>query len=335
MNSSKLASASVRPLVSIIVPVYNNAEHFSECLESILAQTYPHWDCTIVNNCSADGSAEIAYRFAARDSRIRVIDNERHLKAIANHNLALRHVSMESKYCKMIFADDWVFPRCLEDMVAAAERYPGAGIIGAYGLQGVEVNVKWTGLPYGEHLLAGREIVRRYFLDRVYVFGTLQSLMFRSDVVRSRPSFLNESNLHSDREVCIDLLRSCDFAFVYQILTYTRERPGSLTDFSRRMNTMMPSELYEVITYGRDYLDEKEYLNCLRLRLSEYYNYLAVSAFRGRRDPAFWKLHKGKFADCGLRLSHGRLLAAVLARTARALMRPHETLEKLSNMRRP
>ena len=44
------------PLVSIITPLYNNAEHLSECIESVLAQTYPHWDYTIVNNCSTDGS---------------------------------------------------------------------------------------------------------------------------------------------------------------------------------------------------------------------------------------------------------------------------------------
>jgi glycosyltransferase involved in cell wall biosynthesis len=335
MTSSNHAPAPGQPLVSIIVPVYNNAEHFPECLESILAQTYRNWDCTIVNNCSTDGSAQIARRYAARESRIRVIDNDKHLKVVANHNWALRQISAGSKYCKMIFADDWVFPRCLEDMVAVAERHPGAGVIGAYGLQGVEVNVKWSGLPYGEHLLPGREIVRRYFLDRVYVFGTLHSIMLRSELVRSRVSFLNESNLHADREVCLDLLRACDFAFVYQILTYTRERPGSLTDFSRKMNTMMPSELYEVVTYGRDFLDEQEYQIQLKIRLSEYYNYLAVSAMRGRRDTAFWELHKRKFADCGLKFSHPRLAGAVLARIARAVLRPGETFERLSRRSGP
>jgi glycosyltransferase involved in cell wall biosynthesis len=119
------------PLVSIVTPVYNNADDLAECIESVLAQTYQNWDYTIVNNCSTDGSAEIARRYAAKDSRIRVHDNRQFLRAIRNHNHALRQISPESKYCKMVFADDWIFPRCLEEMVAMAERHPSVGIVGA------------------------------------------------------------------------------------------------------------------------------------------------------------------------------------------------------------
>src|SRR5262245_55359421 len=39
------------PLVSIVTPVYNAAAYLPECIESILAQTYPHWDYTILDNC--------------------------------------------------------------------------------------------------------------------------------------------------------------------------------------------------------------------------------------------------------------------------------------------
>src|SRR5882724_7298074 len=62
---------SSQPLISVVTPVYNGAEHLAECIESVLAQTYQNWDYTIVDNCSTDGSVEIARRYAAKDRRIR------------------------------------------------------------------------------------------------------------------------------------------------------------------------------------------------------------------------------------------------------------------------
>src|SRR5580704_5209959 len=102
------------PLVSIVTPVYNEAEYLAECIESVLAQTYQNWDYTIVDNCSSDGSVEVARRYAAGDRRIRIHQNKQFLSAIPNHNAALRQISLESKYCKIVFGDDWIFPNCLE-----------------------------------------------------------------------------------------------------------------------------------------------------------------------------------------------------------------------------
>src|SRR5437773_8105341 len=127
------------PLVSIVTPVYNAAAYLPECIESILAQTYPHWDYTIIDNCSTDDSPAIARSYAAKDSRIRVQRNDHCLPAMANHNMALRQLSRASKYCKVVFADDWIFPECLQKMVAVADEHPTAGIVGSYCLEGQQV----------------------------------------------------------------------------------------------------------------------------------------------------------------------------------------------------
>src|SRR5215813_8561827 len=93
------------PLVSIVTPVYNGEEFLRECIESVLAQTYSNWEYTILNNCSTDRTREIAEDYAARDSRIRVANNSTFLRAIANHNAALRLTSSASRYVKIVFAD--------------------------------------------------------------------------------------------------------------------------------------------------------------------------------------------------------------------------------------
>ena len=143
------------PRVSIVTPVHNGADHLVECIESVLAQTHTNWEYTIVDNCSTDGTLTIAQQYAAKDSRIRVYVNHQFLEAIPNHNVAMRQLSRSSKYCKVVFADDWLFPGCLEEMVAVAEEHPGVGIVGALGLMGN--NVMWAGLPVSmpKHLRPG------------------------------------------------------------------------------------------------------------------------------------------------------------------------------------
>src|SRR5262249_49791124 len=151
-----------QPLVSVVTPAYNEEDHIAECIESVMAQTYQNWDYTVVNNCSTDKTLEIAQRYATQDSRIRVHSNAFFLQPVANHNVALRQLSTTAKYCKMVLADDWLFPECIERMVGLAEAHPALGIVSAYGLQGAAV--MWTGLPYPSTVVSGRDVCRLKFL---------------------------------------------------------------------------------------------------------------------------------------------------------------------------
>lgn len=314
------------PLVSIVTPLYNNEEYLSECIESVLAQTYQNWDYTIVNNCSTDKSGEIAHRYAAKDPRIKVYDSQQFLKAIPNHNLALRQISPESKYCKIVFADDWIFPRCIEEMVALAEEHPSVGVVGAYGLQ--EHEILWSGLPYTSRVMSGRDICRRMFLEDLYVFGTSNSVLYRSDLIRSRNPFYNEGNFHADREACVVLLKNCDFGFVHQILTFKRLQAGSLTvDVSYDLRTHFGCMLSTMVTHGRDFLTKRELDACVNRLLVEYYNFLAVSFMRGRRDKKFWDYQKRKLDEM-VGFSRTRLARAILARFCKAVLNPYESIEK-------
>lgn len=313
-------------MVSVVVPVYNCGEYLAECIDSILAQTHSNWECIVVNNCSTDDSAEIAHRYAGLDPRIRVHENQQFVRAVPNYNGGLRQISPASKYCKIVFADDWIFPECLERMVAVGEQHPSVGIIGAYGLQGRQV--MWAGLPFPSTLVTGREICRRLYLDDLYVFGTGTSLLYRASLVRSRDPFYNESNLHADSEVCLALLRNCDFGFVSQVLTFTRPRSGSLTSFTNDMNTRIAGRLYDLVTYGPEYLTKEELDACLGEKLSEYYEFLARS-LRWRRDKAFWDYHRKKLTETGVGFDKVLLARTFLAKLISAALNPKDTIEKL------
>jgi glycosyltransferase involved in cell wall biosynthesis len=325
MRSGSCQSSS--PLVSIITPTYNNAEFISECIESVRAQTYQNWDYVIVNNCSTDGTGEIARRFADLDKRIRVVDNDKLLPIVANHNHSLRQVSPASKYCKMVFSDDWLFPACIEEMVAVAEANPSVGIVGAYGLEGVDV--KWAGLPYPSRCVDGREAGRLFFLEQRNPFGSSHSLLYRADLVRSSDPFFNEASVHADTEKCIELLRNCDFGFVHQVLTFSRVRKQSVSQYSKDLNTYVAGRLYEIVKYGADYLTPAELARCRSRLFDEYYNFLAVSAVLRANDAEFWKYHRRKLEEAGHGLSYRRLSAAIASRMLRAVTSPAETFSKL------
>lgn len=76
MSTQLLKACLNRPLVSIIVPVYNSEQYLAECLDSILNQTYPDLDIICVNDGSTDNSAAILQQYAEKDSRIRIITKE-------------------------------------------------------------------------------------------------------------------------------------------------------------------------------------------------------------------------------------------------------------------
>ena len=314
------------PLVSIVTPVYNGEAYLAECIESVLAQTYPLWDYTIVNNCSTDGTLEIAQKYAALDSRIRIHNNSTFVAAIENHNVAFRMISPESRYAKAVFADDWIFPECIGSMVSLAEAHPSAGVVGAYGLR--RNRVIWNGLAYPDAVVSGRDICRLRFLENIYVFGGPTSHLVRSDLARRHDPLYDPTNIHADTEMCIRLMRESDFGFVHQVLTYTRDRSGSLTSAAEHFHTLITGELYDLVRYGREFLTPEEFGPCLDRHLWSYYHLLATGMLQGR-EPAFWDHQRRELAKMGLAMEQSRLAKALLANLADLALNPKQTLEQL------
>jgi glycosyltransferase involved in cell wall biosynthesis len=322
------------PLVSVVTPVYNGAEFLRECIDSVLAQTYPHWDLTIVNNCSTDETLKIAEEYAARDPRIRVRTNAKFVRGIENYNNAVRQLSAASKYCKVLAADDWLFPTCLEEMVRLGEDQPTVAVIGSYGLR--EREMESVGLPYPSRRVPGRDVCRARLLggENEYYFGAPTSVLYRADVVRSREPFYNESNLHSDSEVCLDILKDHDFGFVHQVLTFRRERDGSLMSFSRRVNTYLPMLLLELTKFGPVYLSNEEQARRIREHLTKYYRYLGKESLK-LREAEFWKYHRYKLADLGYPLSRTRVAIGAVQVIVDFVCNPKATLEKAASKLSP
>lgn len=102
-------------LVSIITPCYNGEAYLAETIESVLAQTYPNWEMIIVDDGSKDGSAKLARGYAAKDDRIRLIQQENAGSAAARNNGIRR---AEGQYIALLDADDLWDPAFLESQIA-------------------------------------------------------------------------------------------------------------------------------------------------------------------------------------------------------------------------
>jgi glycosyltransferase involved in cell wall biosynthesis len=324
-------STTLQPRVSIVTPVFNEAGYLAECVESILAQTYENWDYTIVDNCSTDGTLEVASRYAAQDRRIRVHRHDSLLKVIPNHNAALRQVSANCKYCKVVFGDDWIYPGCLEQMVAVAEANPSVGIVGAYALEGARV--AWTGLEYPSSVVTGLEICRRHFLDGLHVFGSANAVLYRADLVRARDQFYNEANIHADTEVCFDLLKTCDFGFVHQVLTYTRVRSASLRTGTDELETWYSCMLQLLVKHGPAYLTREECDVLLARHVAAYYRFLGKSLMLGR-NKEFWDRHKEGLSKAGIAFSRLRAVKGALETVISGIANPGETVQRMLRSKR-
>lgn len=317
------------PHVSVVTPVYNGEQFLRECIESVLAQTYPHWDYTIVNNCSTDGTRAIAQEYADRDPRIRIVDNTTFVRAIENYNNAFRQISPDSTYCKVVAADDWLFPECLERMVAVAEAHPRVRIVGSYAL--AHATLEWDEvLPYPSTAVPGREVCRKRLLGGRSVFGNPTVLLFRSDIVRSKPAFFDVAEeLHADTAVCYEFLVDHDFGFVHQVLTYRRVREGSLTSLSVVLNSYVTNRLYELVTFGPRYLTADELERRIREQLRVYYAFLGVQALK-MREARFWNYHRAKLAGLGHPLQPLRVAASAVGFVLDRVLNPKDSIERLA-----
>lgn len=298
-----------QPFVSVVTPVYNTEKYLEECIKSVLNQTYDNWEYVILNNQSTDRSLEIAESYARQDPRIRVITNEIHLKQMENLNRVFQYMSKDSKYCKVIHADDWLFPECLTKMVEVAESQPSVGIVGSYRLDERDVNL--DGLPFPSPCTDGKTIARNYFQNGKYIFGSPSSLLIRSDLIRKRKKFYDESTLHGDKLACLDILREADFGFVHQVLTFTRRHNESATSFIKKYETYQLGTLKALLLYGKAFFSDDEYGKCLKSNYARYYRFLATGLIQ-LRGGDFFRFHKKELKNLGHSLSFLKLLFALL-----------------------
>jgi glycosyltransferase involved in cell wall biosynthesis len=297
-----------QPLVTILTPVYNGARFLRECIESVLAQDYGNWEYVIVDNCSTDETLAIAQSYAARDARIRVTTNAEFLTMPQNFNNAFRMVSPRSAYCKVVCADDWIYPQCLGKLVRLAQAHPSVGIVTGYQRSGGEV--RWAVLPPTIEVLSGREACRMTLLQSIAVLPGPTAALYRADLLRGKPFFPNDQP-HADTSACFEHLSEADLGIVHEVLSEERLHEDQITT---RISNLYAGDLALIeamLVYGPRYLGADEHAARLDRVMDDYYACLGRAALR-LRVGSVWRFQRRRLAELGLSLDRRRVAMSVL-----------------------
>ena len=118
MSSRYPASGSIE--VSIIIPVFNLENYLSQSLDSVLAQSFKHWEIIAVDDGSTDGSIAVLKEYQSRHERIRIIQRK-HQGVSATRNAGIK--AAKGKYVVFLDGDDSIAPDMLQTLWEAAEVY--------------------------------------------------------------------------------------------------------------------------------------------------------------------------------------------------------------------
>jgi len=322
------------PFVSVVTPVYNDEPYLEECIRSVLSQSHQNFEYIICNNHSTDRSGTIAADYAASDPRIRVVSPPEFSPQAKNFNFALREISGESKYCKMLLSDDWMYPRCLEQMIEVAETNPRIALVSAYRL--IERRRDCFGVPAGSCSFPGREACTWQLLGTAFPFGSQSTVMYNAQVVRNRaPMFFPENRFFMDVDVAFRILKDADFGFVHQVLTFSRYQPETVTDTASHFNWWPLLHYLMMEQYGRDVLPPEQFEARYAEVTKELYKGLGEQWLKDkarlRRKKGFWEFQQKHLGDIGAELQPSLLARGVISAALSLLGSPSTFAKKVRN----
>jgi len=104
-------------LVSVVIPTYNHAHFLGRALQSVLDQTYPHWEALVIDNHSQDNTYDVIKSFG--DPRIRLLRVHNHGVIATSRNLGMR--AAKGEWIAFLDSDDCWYPKKLETIMAVIE----------------------------------------------------------------------------------------------------------------------------------------------------------------------------------------------------------------------
>lgn len=166
------------PQISIVIPTYNHAAFLRKALDSVLAQSFEHWEAIVVNNFSQDDTLAVIDSYS--DPRIRCVNfaNQGVIAAARNHGIA----NTSAPYIAFLDSDDVWYPKKLEnclkhlqqgfDLVCHAETWVGPGTRIRTVIYGPETQASYEKLLYeGNCISTSAVLVKRSLVEAVGGFS--------------------------------------------------------------------------------------------------------------------------------------------------------------------
>lgn len=266
----------IKPLVSIIIPVYNVDKFLPRCLDGLFAQTYNNFEAIIINDGSTDSSRDIALYYTYNDSRFKLIDKPNGGLSSAR-NEGIKYA--KGKYIIFIDSDDWAEKNFIEELVKNISFYKSDFACCRLRYVNLEKNsIQVYGCPYLYDYLTKPDIIKDSLLVKnihTAVWAKIYDASFIKDNnIIFKEGIVNEDTLFTS---IVSLLAN-KVSFTNKVLFNSLERPGSISRSSqeklfRDMKVALDEFEMFAITKVTDKNELKQYINARYVK-SMLYNLL-------------------------------------------------------------
>lgn len=229
-----------KPVVSVIIPVYNGEKYLKECLDSVIRQSFSHWEMICINDGSTDGSLRILEDFARMDDRIRVLSQDNQGQSAAR-NAGMRCAL--GAYILFLDCDDRLMPDALERLTerAAEDQLDILYFDGeTFFNDGLDTEEKFAGYRQVYHAkitisgtLTGTEMFRTLYESGSYRVSVCMQLFRRTFLQETGmtfyPGILYEDNLFTMKT----MTQAKRTGYCHQTFYMRRIRPNSIVTQSK------------------------------------------------------------------------------------------------------
>lgn len=212
--------------ISIIIPVYNKEDYLSECIDSIINQSYKNLEIIIIDDGSTDRSVEIIKRYESLDRRIKFFKQE-NLGVSSARNLGIENSTGE--FITFVDSDDWVDLYMYEKMIEKINKF-NADLIMCSFIREYKDRKEYEKLPFErEELLCDKDINNKLILNMISklddgldsIMGSVWRCIFRKDIIlKNNILFDTDISISEDLLFCIKYLRICNKVYVYNEALY-------------------------------------------------------------------------------------------------------------------
>ena len=236
---------------SIIVAVYNIEKYISDCVESIVGQTYNNLEIILVNDGSTDGSLEALQRWEKSDKRIKVVDKPNGGLSSAR-NEGLKHATGD--YVAYIDGDDWIDVSMFETIASTLSNTGNVDMVTFSYADTYTISRNL--IPHIYNIEEGKVYKGNDFFEKSTFYVSAWSKVYsREFLTRSRLLFL-EGRLHEDVSYTIPLCVLAEKVVnINKVLYYYRQnRSGSIMSSIKERNV---NDFIHALCYGYEFLDSR------------------------------------------------------------------------------
>ena len=221
----------MKPLISVIVPVYNTAKYLDRCINSIINQTYSNIEIILVDDGSTDESPQICEDFAKKDPRIRVIHK------INGGSSSARNAGLDDckgEYVGFVDSDDWITETMYEELLNVIDNPEMIATTKMYYVQDEIVSYEYKSNP---EIISEEKFLRSILLKKEDC--SVCSKLFPRNVIEGQR--FDENRLNEDILYLVYLIgKFKTIAYTGSAGYYYYQREGSIShQFGKAIHDMI------------------------------------------------------------------------------------------------